>query len=300
MRIGTQLHKELLCEAFIAAHRPYEPSTLDWPTLDDDTLALLRGLPFWTHALQAEEDAGPMIAAVAARERDPLVRRALELQSYEESRHARILRHMFALYELPYEEPAVAVPADAVTAFADFGFEECLDSFGAFGLFKLAREHTLVPDGLFAIFDRVMQEEAHHITFFVNWFAYSQAQGGIVGRALRRPRSLRHYGRALWKLVDLVRDDSGPEGRDFVVTGAASFVDGLTPARVITACLEENERRLAHVDRRLLVPTLVPSVARLGDAVLRIARPLRREEAAKEPTPRSPEAAVDHDERLAG
>ena len=156
--IGSEAHKQLFCRAFLEAHRRYEPEQLAWPVLDDAALALLRGLPFWTQALQAEEDAGPMIAACAQLELDPLVREALDLQAYEESRHARIIKHMIGLYGLTAGEIRVVIPADVTAGFIDFGFEECLDSFGAFGLFKLAREHlTIVPDPLFDIFDLVMQ-----------------------------------------------------------------------------------------------------------------------------------------------
>lgn len=278
MRIGSPAHKELLCRSFFEAHRKYEPADLPWPALDADALALLRGIPFWTHAVQAEADAGPMITAVAARERDPLLREALELQATEETRHARLLRHMIDLYDLPCGDVHVDMPADVIEGFIDFGFEECLDSFGAFGLFKLARENMLVPEPLFSIFDRVMQEEAHHITFFINWFAHRQVNLGGAPRLLRLPKSGWHYAKAIRKIVDLVRSDDTPEGKDFVVTGAAAFVDNLTPYLVVEACLGENERRLAHVDRRLLVPRLIPDLARFARMVLALlpARPAGR------------------------
>jgi hypothetical protein len=236
--------------------------------LDDDALALLRGLPFWTHALQAEEDAGPMIIACAALEPDPTVRRALELQAFEEARHARLIRHMITIYGLHADEIRVEMPADVLDAFIDFGFEECLDSFGAFGLFKLARQHLTVPAPLFDIFDRVMQEEAAHIVFFLNWFAYRQANRGALASAVRHVKALRHYVRALRKLAGLAFSNDGGEGKDFIVSGADAFVDNLTPAVVLAACLEENTRRLAGFDRRLLVPQLAPRLARLALVVL--------------------------------
>jgi hypothetical protein len=211
-----------------------------------------------------------MISAVAEREPDPLLREALELQAYEEARHARIISHMIQRYGLHADEVHADVPDDAVAAFIDFGFEECLDAFGAFGLFKLAREHMLVPDPIFAIFDQVMQEEACHIVFFINWFAHRQANLDPVARALRTPKALWHYAKAVRKLARLVRDDEAPEGKDFVVTGASAFVDNLTPRLVITASLAENERRLAHFDRRLIVPTLLPRLATLALGVLNL------------------------------
>lgn len=270
MQIGSEAHKELFCSTLLSGHRKYEPRDLAWPELDTDALALLRGIPFWAHALEAESDAGPMLSAFAGTVIDPLVNEALSLQGYEEARHSRIIRHLIDFYEIEVDEIRVTTQTDLESAFIDFGFEECLDSFGAFGLFALAREAKLVPDGLFEIFGRVMQEEAQHIVFFINWFSYRQAQLGFPARALRYPRSLWHYGKALYKLADLVRDDDAEEGADFIATGAGAFVDDLTPRLVLESCLKENERRLAGFDRRLQVPTLVPRLARLALAGIRL------------------------------
>jgi len=59
MKIGSEAHKELFCRTFLEGHRRYEPAELPWPALDGEPLALLRSLPFWTFALQAEEDSTP-------------------------------------------------------------------------------------------------------------------------------------------------------------------------------------------------------------------------------------------------
>jgi hypothetical protein len=270
MRIGSQAHKELFCRTFFEGHVKYEPPELPWPELDDDALAMLRSLPFWTHARQFESDAGPMIRAVAAVEPDPLIREALELQAFEEERHARLVDYMIDLYQLPAEEAHVEVPADPMREFIDFGFEECLDSFGSFGLFKIARDTEFVPDPLFDVFDNVMREESHHIVFFINWFAHRQANRGLATRLLRIPKSLVHYAKALGQIKELMSDDDGEEGADFVVKGAEAFVDNLTPHLVINACVSENERRLAGFDRRLIVPSLVPRLAAFGGAVLKL------------------------------
>jgi len=85
---------------------------------------------------------------------------------------------------------------------------------------------------------------------------------------LRHPKALWHYGKALRKLVDLVRDDDAPEGQDFIVSGASAFIDDLTPMLVLSRCLAENERRMAGFDRRLLVPRLGPALAGLALNVL--------------------------------
>jgi hypothetical protein len=285
MRIGSEAHKELFCRTFIDGHKSYEPEDLPWPALDDDTLALLRGIPFWSYALKAEEDAGPMVTATAAVATDPLIREALALQGDEESRHARIIQHMIGRYGLDVEKLHVdAPPRDVEAEYIDFGFEECLDSFGAFGIFALARRSGLFPDGLFRVFDQVMDEEAHHIVFFINWFAYRQANRGGAAQALRLPKALWHYGKAIKKLIDLVRDGDSEGGEDFIITGASAFVDSLTPSLVLATCLSENARRMSVFDKRLLRPHLGPTLARLG---LRAMRMLPRRKAAS-PAPSRP------------
>jgi len=269
MKIGSQAHKELFCRTFFEGHHEYEPKRLPWPDLSDDQLAMLRGIPFWTQALQAEADAGPLIRACAVHESDPLVSEALELQAEEETRHFGIISHMLEIYDLEAGDVHVELPADVVEGFIDFGYEECLDSFGTFGLFALAREHELVPEPLFDIFDQVMQEEAHHIVFFLNWFAHRQANLGTAQRLMRPTKGLLHYGRAIRKVIGMVFGDDD-EGAGFTVTGAQAFLDDLTPRIVMERCLSENERRLAGFDRRLLVPELFPRLTRLGLVPLRM------------------------------
>jgi hypothetical protein len=267
MQIGSEAHKELFIRTFREGHRRYEPKDLDWPELASDELALLRGLPFWTHALEFESAAGPMIRSLAATIDDREIREALELQAYEESRHADLVAFMLARYDLPFEEKPLEAVENPLGAFIHFGFEECLDSFGGFGLFKLARDSELLPEGIFAIFENVMREEAQHIVFFVNWFAHHQAQKGLPW--LRGPRGLWHYALAVAQLGDLVRGgEDEEEGADFIATGAKAFVDDLSVGLVLEACVSENERRLAGFDRRLLVPRFVPSLAGAALAVL--------------------------------
>jgi len=270
MEIGSDAHKELFCHTFLEGHRVYEPKDLPWPDLEPETLALLRGIPFWEFALQAETDAGPLVHAAARQHSDPLVREALALQGEEETRHGRIIRHMIEAYGLEVADVRPAEPRDALAAYVDFGFEECLDSFGAFGLIALARESKLVPDPLFEIFDRVMDEEADHIVFFVNWFAWRESRRGVPAGWLRVPRALWHYGRALRRVAELLRGGDGGEAEAFTLTGARAFVDRLTPRLVLETSLEQNRRRMAPFDDRLLKPRLLPSLARAGLGVLRL------------------------------
>ena len=54
------------------------------------------------------------------------------------------------------------------------------------------------------------------------------------------------------------------------LTGASAFVDRLTPRLVLATSLEQNRRRMAPFDDRLLQPRLLPGLARAGLAALRL------------------------------
>jgi hypothetical protein len=132
-------------------------------------------------ALHTEQEAGAMVNAYAATASDPLVREAIALQGREETRHARLIQFVVHRYGITVaERPAASLPEpDKIErAFIAFGYTECLDSFLTFGMFKLARQSGFFPEPLFTIFDRVMEEEARHIVFFVNWVAYRLASQG--------------------------------------------------------------------------------------------------------------------------
>src|SRR5262249_33120619 len=155
---------------FIDTHQQFDPETLPWPELDDAALERLRTVPFWQEVWHTERRAGAIVAAYGAIITDPLVREAVEVQGGEEDRHARLLGVMIGRYGLPAEEtPLEPIGPDPYTAFADFGYGECLDSFLGFGAFKIARQSEFLPDSLFAIFETLMLEETRHIVFFVNW-----------------------------------------------------------------------------------------------------------------------------------
>src|SRR4029450_11974820 len=146
MRIGPPAHKELFRRTFLEGHRSYEPESLPWPVLDGEALALLRSLPFWTFALQAEEDAGPLITACAALERDPLVREALQLQADEETRHAGILRHMSGGYGRPAaQHGALRTPRRRTTGRAPRRRDRRIHRLRLRGVLRLVRRFRALP-----------------------------------------------------------------------------------------------------------------------------------------------------------
>jgi len=261
MRIGSEAHKTLFCRAFCDSYVEFDPETLPWPALDAAALARLRAVPFWREVLHTERRAGAIVAAFARTIDDPEVRAAVDLQGREETRHAELLRVMIRRYGIDAaEQPLEPLDPDVETAFKDFGYGECLDSFLGFGVFKIARQSGFLPESLFTIFDMLMLEETRHIVFFINWMAWQEAR---AGRAWRRPlTALRYYGRALGRLVGTVRrGQQANDGREFSATQAGVFLDGFTFRRFLEDCYAENARRMAGFDAALLRPRFLPDLA---------------------------------------
>jgi hypothetical protein len=279
MRIGSEEHKELFCRSFIESHVEYEPERLPWPALDEVYLQRMRGVPYWEEVFYAERRAGMVVQRFAGTVDDPLLRRAVDLQGFEESRHARLIRAMIDRYGIDAQEkPVAALPPDIETAFLDFGYGECADAFVGFGAFKLARESGFLPESIFRLFDTFMLEETRHIVFFVNWMAWREANAGPVRSALRGVTSAYYHARAVGRHLANARKQA-KGGRNFSAAQADIFPDGLDIRRFLAECLAENERRMAAFDRRLLRPRLM---AAIGRAVLAGARlwPARRRAAA--------------------
>jgi hypothetical protein len=194
MRIGSEAHKELFCRTFIASHREYDPEKLPWPDLDGPSLDHLRGLPFWGEAIATEMEAGAKINAYAGQVADPILQEAIALQAAEELRHAIILQTLLQRYDIQYEpRPSTLLPTDLEQAFVDVGYGECIDSFFAFGLFDIARQSGIVPKSLLEVVEPIVDEEARHIVFFVNWEAHQQANQGRKFALQRGLRGLRYY-----------------------------------------------------------------------------------------------------------
>ncbi|HUL61259.1 MAG TPA: hypothetical protein VLU43_18415 [Anaeromyxobacteraceae bacterium] len=263
MWIGTEQHKQLFCESFIASHRPYRAEDVPWPELPPATVERLRALPFWGEALGTERDTGAKITAYARTVADPLLREAIALQGMEEVRHAGLLEGLMARYEIS-AAPRLSspLPADLDQAFVDAGYGECMDSFFAFGLFKLAGDSGFFPPNLLGAVEPIVAEEARHIVFFANWEAYHQLRRHRGAKALRFARALRFYVRAVRRRLGALRGASR-SGSGFTASGAADLeLPALTPAAFLETCLAENARRLAPFPPALLRPRLMPALAR--------------------------------------
>ena len=222
-----------------------------------------------------------IVAAFATTVSDPVLREAIDLQGFEETRHAALIREMIRRYGIEVtEEPLDPLPADIETAFKDFGFGECMDSFLGFGVFKIAREAGFLPESMFAIFDTLMYEETRHIVFFVNWMAYRQVRQGRGARWRRGLASLRFYTRALRRLVGTARSGAqANDGKDFSATQAGMFLEGFTFRRFLEDCYAENARRMSVMDEGLLRPAFLPGLAEVALRSLRLWS--RKSEAAR-------------------
>jgi hypothetical protein len=87
IRVGSDGHRELFCRTLLDTFNPYKPAVIDWPHLDEDALARLVALPIWDIAVQTEGRARLNVASYASEVSDPLLRRAVELNAFEEGRH---------------------------------------------------------------------------------------------------------------------------------------------------------------------------------------------------------------------
>ena len=263
VRIGSDEHKRLFCKMLLDSFDPYKPAVIDWPRLSGDDLRRLTGLPFWKVAVETEGHAATTMQAAADKATDPLIREALALNAYEERRHKEVLHNMLAFYGIEIgAEPPYPPPADPEWAYIRTGYGECFDSFFAFGLFAIAKDSGFFPSALVDVFEPVIQEEARHILFFVNWLAYTGAR-----RPLRRQPAffLRRVYALTTKAASRLQLARGAnENSDLTLRGHQSIGVALAPGRFMDLCLRENERRMARYDPRLLRPAALPRLITLA------------------------------------
>ena len=276
IRPGSEAHKIAFCRMLLDTHNPYKPAIIDWPRLDDAARDRLVSLPIWDIAVQTEGKASTRVMRYAETLDDPLLREAVRLNGFEESRHKQVLSNMVAAYGINLApEPPYLRPRHPRWAFLVTGLSECIDSFFAFGLFAVARRSSFFPPELVDTFEPVMQEEARHILFFVNWMAWHHRNlewwrrpffWGVVALA---------WLRLVRERVGLARgigagNDEKPQDNNFTLTGSTAVSDiDIGPAALFDLCLAENERRMAGYDRRLLRPRVVPRLVRLARCFMR-------------------------------
>jgi len=277
--VGGPAHKDLFCRMLIETHNPYKPHAVEWPRLDDAARARLVGLPIWDIAVQTEGKARQRVLSYGERVADPLLRRAIDLDGFEEGRHKEVLSNLVAAYGIALApEPPYPTPRDAEWAFMVTGFSECIDSVFAFGLFALARRSGFFPPALVETFEPIMQEEARHILFFVNWVAWHRRNLAWWRRPWFALRVLGVWAFLVWERIGIARGldteagAAAPPDNNFTLTGSKALGAGdLSAAALIDVCLAENERRLSGYDARLLRPRTVPGLLRFARRFMRAA-----------------------------
>ena len=262
MRIGSQAHKELFCRWFIDTHRSYEPEDLPWPELDEASIARLRAVPIWSNALAVEKRAGRLVGGFAQTQDDPLLREALAVQGLEEDRHGRILANMLERYGLSVSEEHLSYETTE-QCFTDFGYKECLDAFLGYGAFRLARDANFLPESFLSIFVDFMSEETRHIVFFVNWISYERARRKepLLRQAYNTAAGYLRAVRVLTSTVEGATNDAGFMG------GGEAFGD-MSPVNFLNTCLRENDLQMAQFNSGLLVPRVIPTLARIALGVI--------------------------------
>ncbi|WP_180862986.1 ferritin-like domain-containing protein [Cupriavidus pauculus] len=270
VRIGSTEHLRMFCNMLLQTHNPYKPSVIDWPTLSPDALKRVTSLPIWDIAVQTEGRASVRVHSFAARQKDALLRSALEMDGDEESRHKVVLSKLVQAYGITLApEPEYVPPADAEWGWLVTGYSECIDSFAAFGLFAAAKDSGFFPAELVETFEPVIQEEGRHILFFANWVAWYRASlpwwrhPAFALKVARVWLFLIRERIGLAKGID-VKADGTAQDANFPMNAAESLGQTLSAGAMIDLCLTENERRMAGYDARLVRPTTVPRLARLA------------------------------------
>ena len=276
-RLGSEAHKTLFCNQLLETHDPYKPAVIDWPKLDEQTRGRIVSLPIWDIAVQTEEKAGWNVRSYGARVTDPLLKAAVAMDAFEESRHKLVLANMVEAYGIKLDpEPAYSRPKDPEWAFMVTGYSECIDSFFGFGLFKIAKDSGFFPPELVDTFEPVMREEGRHILFFVNWVAWWRRNMPIWRRPWFELKVI-----AVWLFLiaerigiagDMEKSDKAQDN-NFTLNGSKELGVEITFAELARVCIAENDRRLAPYDPRLIRPVFVPNMLRLALKFMRTPKP---------------------------
>ena len=269
LRPGSDRHKTAFCRMLLDTHNPYKPAVVDWPCLDPEARDRLVALPIWDIAVQTEGKASIRVLTYGESLTDPLLREAVALNGFEEGRHKQVLSNLVEAYAIRLDpEPEYLPPRRAEWAFMVTGFSECIDSFFAFGLFALAKRSLFFPPELVETFEPIMQEEARHILFFVNWAAWHRRNLAWWRRPWFCATVAAVWAFLVWERIGLARGAAkstggAPQDNNFTLTGSKAVANvDVSLAGLLRLCLSENQRRMAGYDARLLRPRVVPLLVR--------------------------------------
>ncbi len=263
--VGSEEHKQLFCRTFIETHDPYDPAQLPFPDIDDESRTRLLSLPIWDEAVHTERETAHKVQRMSEVESDPLLREAIALQGFEEHRHAALLDLLTQRYDIPVKRRMEDLNGDNPSwAFIRTEYGECFDAFCAFGLFAIARDSGFFPPPLVTLFDPVMQEEARHVLFFVNWIAYRRARLPIDLRSLLDVRRAFAVTLQMLSRVRTALDVGGGNEQDNFTMKGHDAIGDFSIRSFLEICLRENEQRLRRYDPALLRPRFAPRLAKMA------------------------------------
>jgi hypothetical protein len=242
IRLGSEEHLRLFCLELLETHDPYRPAVMDWPKLDPETRNRLVALPIWDIAVQTEGKAGLNVRTFAERLREAgLLKEAVEMDAFEESRHKQVLAHMVAFYDIALQpEPVYKRPHNAEWAFMVTGYSECIDSFFGFGLFELAKRSGFFPPELVDTFEPVMREEGRHILFFVNWAAWWRRNMPWWRRPWFELKVLAVWAYLIWERIGIagkMEADEKAADYNFTLNGSKDLGVEITFPELARICL---------------------------------------------------------------
>ena len=271
--LGSEAHKALFCRTLLDTHDPYRPALIEWPKLDEETRGKIVSLPIWDIAVATEGRAGMNVRTYGEGISDPLLRAAIDMNAFEESRHKLVLADMVTAYGIELTpEPEYKRPRDPEFAFMRTGYSECIDSFFGFGLFKLAKDSGFFPPELVDTFEPVMREEGRHILFFVNWVAWWRRTMPWWRRPWFEAKVIAVWIALILERIDMAKgmgENTKGQENNFTLNGSRELGVEVTFPELARICLAENDRRLRPYDKRLIRPRFVPACIRLA---LRFAR----------------------------
>jgi hypothetical protein len=130
----------------------------------------------------------------------------------------------------------------------------------------MARSSGFFPPTLVETFEPVIQEEARHIMFFVNYVAYRRAELGVMRRSWFDLKCLVAIGEQFASRIGMAIETRRKRTNvksNFLTSGATAVAGGFSKRAFFELCLKENDRRMAGYDPRLLRPMMMPRLIAL-------------------------------------
>jgi hypothetical protein len=272
MKPGTNDHRKRVCRTFLESHNPWNAEQFSWPLLDITSQECLRYIPGWTDLFQKKQQLSRVVAAYATTANNALIRDAMALLGQEYQRQTSVLKKFIAAYDIPRTATTTrSANPEPETDFIQGMQRECLDSFWRFGWFGLVQHHHALPTELLDPFDRLLQEEARQLIFFVDWLSYY--------RARQRKRNVDLGGLPmLWRDRNKILKFISAFGlkEDVAPSPLSPFLEKSTAEEFLNLCLSENQRRMAGVEAAVPQPKLGVATAQVLREVVRL-WPQRRE-----------------------